>query len=98
MLPNTKPTPPSIKKLPHLELKPLPPQLRYTYLGEIQTLPVIISSKLNEEQNSALVQLLKKRVQALGWQISDIKGISPSYCMQKILIEEGHKTTIERQR
>ena len=72
--------------------------MRYTYLGENQTLPVIILSKLSEEQESVLVQMLRKRVQALGWQISDIKGISPSYCMHKILMEEGHKTTIERQR
>ena len=98
LLPNTKPIPPSIEKPPKLELKPLPSHLRYTYLGENQTLPVIISSKLSEEQESALVQMLRKRVQALGWQISDIKGISPSYCMHKILMEEGHKTTIERQR
>ena len=98
LLPNTKPTPHSIKKPPHLELKPLLPHLRYTYLGENQTLPAIISSKLSEEQESALVQLLKNRVQALGCQILDIKGISPSYCIHKILMEEGHKTTIKRQR
>lgn len=58
----------------------------------------MISSKLSEEQESVLVQLLRKRVQALGWQISDIKCISPSYCMHKILMEEGHKTTTKRQR
>ena len=98
LLPNTKPTPPSIEKPPYLELKPLPPYLRYTYFSENQTLPVIILSKLSEEHESALVQLLKKRVQALGWHISDIKGISPLYCMHKILMEEGHKTTIKRQR
>ena len=96
MLPNTKPAPPSFEKPPHLELKPLPPHLRYTYLGKNPTLSIIILSKLSEDQKIVLVQLLRKRVKALGLKISDIKGISPPYCMHKILIEEGHKTTIER--
>ena len=52
---NTKPIPPSIEKPPQLKLKPLPSRLRYTYLDENQTLPVIMSSKLSEEQKSALV-------------------------------------------
>ncbi|CAL9001063.1 unnamed protein product [Prunus brigantina] len=35
---------PSIVKPPKLELKPLPQHLKYVYLGEIETLPVIIAS------------------------------------------------------
>ena len=31
---------------PKLELKPLPENLKYTYLGDNETLPVIISSAL----------------------------------------------------
>ena len=38
---------PSIKKPPILELKPLPSHLRYVYLGESSTLPVIIDASLN---------------------------------------------------
>ena len=34
----------------------------------------------------------------MGWIISDIKGISPSICMHKILMEELHKPSIEPQR
>ena len=45
-LPNVEPTPPSTIKPPKLDLKPLPNYLRYTFLGEDETLPVIISSKL----------------------------------------------------
>ena len=45
-LPNTEPTPPSTIKPPKLDLKPLLNYLRYTFLGEDETLPVIISSKL----------------------------------------------------
>ena len=32
------------------------------------------------------------------WNIEDIKGISPSICMHKILMEEGHTPSIEHQR
>ena len=97
-LPNVELTPPSTIKPPKLDLKPLPNHLRYTFLGEDETLPVIISSKLTQSQEEILVKMLRKRVKAIGWQISDIRGISPSYCMHKILMEEGHKPTIERQR
>ena len=44
------PTPPSIEKTPKLELKPLPNHLRYAFLGENNTLPIIISNKLSVEQ------------------------------------------------
>ena len=48
-LPNTDPTPPSTIKPPNIDLKALPQHLRYTFLGEKQTLPVIISSKLTQD-------------------------------------------------
>ena len=53
-LPNTESTPPSTIKPPTIELKPLPQHLRYTFLGENQTLPVIISSKLTQDQENLL--------------------------------------------
>ena len=81
-----------------MDLRPLPSHLRYTFLGENETLPVIISSKLTKKQEKLLVELLKKRIKVIGWQITDIKGISPLYCMHKILMEDNHKTKIERQR
>jgi len=39
-------TPPSIKLSPSLELKGLPKHLKYTYIGEQETLSVIIASNL----------------------------------------------------
>ena len=36
--------------------------------------------------------------EAFSWNIEDIKGISPSICMHKILMEEGHTLSIEHQR
>ena len=47
-LPIVERTLPSTIKLPKLDLKPLPNYLRYTFLGEDETLPVIISSKLTQ--------------------------------------------------
>ena len=34
----------------------------------------------------------------IAWSIEDFKGISPSICMHKILLEENAKTSIEHQR
>ena len=42
----TPPTKPSIEQPPTLELNPLPPHLRYEFLGPCSTLPVILSSCL----------------------------------------------------
>ena len=41
--------------------------------------------------------MLKRRIRVIGWQISDIRGFSPSYCMHKILMEDGYKLIIEKQ-
>ena len=41
---NTQTSVPSIKRPSQLEQKPLPSHLRYAYLGESSTLPVIIST------------------------------------------------------
>ncbi|OIT31839.1 hypothetical protein A4A49_58883, partial [Nicotiana attenuata] len=41
---------PSIEEASKLELKPLPAHLRYAYLGNSETLPVIISSSLTSTQ------------------------------------------------
>ncbi|KAL5562245.1 hypothetical protein UlMin_031992 [Ulmus minor] len=88
----------SIEEPPNLELKPLPSHLRYAYLGEVSTLPVIISAQLSETQEEQLLKVLRKFKKAIGWTLADIKGISPSFCMHKILLEDGSKNSIEAQR
>jgi len=70
-------------------LKTLPDNLKYAFLGKNNTLPVIISNKLTEDQEERLVEVLKKYKEAIGWSIADIKGISPSICMHMIILEEG---------
>ncbi|KAK8998733.1 hypothetical protein V6N11_084116 [Hibiscus sabdariffa] len=93
-----KPNKPSIEQPPVLELKPLPKQLKYVYLGNDDTLPVIISSKLQYEPEKQLINMLARHKKAIGWTIANIKGISPAICSHKILLEEGHNNSIEAQR
>lgn len=45
---------PSVEQAPTLELKTLPKHLKYTYLGEKEILPVIISNKLLEKEEFEL--------------------------------------------
>ncbi|KAM5550593.1 hypothetical protein ABKV19_027109, partial [Rosa sericea] len=83
---------------PTLELKPLPGHLKYVYLGDKETLPVIISSSLTPTQEGQLVDMLKRHKTAIGWTLADIRGISPTTCVHRILLEEGAKPTREAQR
>ncbi|KAL0316601.1 UNVERIFIED_CONTAM: hypothetical protein Sradi_5538300 [Sesamum radiatum] len=89
---------PSILQAPTLELKELPKHLKYAYLGENNTLPVIISSKLNLLEEKKLIRVLREFKEAIGWTIADIKGLSPSTCMHRILLEEGTKPLRKSQR
>ncbi|KAI3515815.1 hypothetical protein L1887_14720 [Cichorium endivia] len=90
--------PPSIVQPPELELKVLPDHLKYAYLGNGDTLPVIISTHLTEPEEEQLIKVLKEHKQAMGWTIADIKGLSPSTCMHKILLEDECKPSREAQR
>jgi len=42
--------------------------------------------------------VLRDHKTAIGWIIADIKGISPSLCMHKILMEDNYKPLIQPQR
>ena len=89
---------PSVIQAPTLELKPLPNHLKYVFLGDKETLPVIVSSSLTAMEEEKLVRVLQKYKTAIGWTLADIKGISPTTCMHRILLEEGAKPTREAQR
>ncbi|CAM8957907.1 unnamed protein product [Rhodiola kirilowii] len=77
------------------ELKPLPSNLRYEFLGSNATYPVIVGATLNEDETSKLVHVLKANRKALGYSIDDITGISPSLCMHRINLEEDVKPSRE---
>ena len=97
MLIEQEPVFPEIVPL-QLELKPLPPNLKYEFLGPNSTYPVIINAQLNEFETKRLLDELRLHRKAIGYTIDDIKGISPSLCMHRILLEEGYKNSIEHQR
>ena len=52
---------------PKLELKPLPDTLKYVFLGESETLPVIISSHLDKDKEEKLLDVLEQHKEAIGW-------------------------------
>ena len=83
---------PSISEPPKLELKPIPDTLKYAFLGDWKTLPVIISSQLDEDQEGKLLDVLSEHKEALSWTIIDIKGISPPVVMHQIHLKENAKT------
>ena len=51
-----------------------------------------ILSKFEEEQ---LIEILKANKGAIGWSISDLKGISPTYCMHKIFMEYDYRPSAQ---
>ncbi|CAL8988261.1 unnamed protein product [Prunus brigantina] len=59
---------------------------------------VIIASDLTSLEEDKLIRVLKEFKSTIGWSIADIKGISPTMCMHRILLEEGAKPTREPQR
>nr|XP_027107427.1 uncharacterized protein LOC113727460 isoform X1 [Coffea arabica]XP_027107428.1 uncharacterized protein LOC113727460 isoform X1 [Coffea arabica]XP_027107429.1 uncharacterized protein LOC113727460 isoform X1 [Coffea arabica]XP_027107430.1 uncharacterized protein LOC113727460 isoform X1 [Coffea arabica]XP_027107431.1 uncharacterized protein LOC113727460 isoform X1 [Coffea arabica]XP_027107433.1 uncharacterized protein LOC113727460 isoform X1 [Coffea arabica]XP_027107434.1 uncharacterized prot len=69
---------------PKLELKSLPKHLKYAFLGDKETLPVIISTHLSLSQEDNLVRFLQDHKEMIGWCIADIKEISSSSCMHRI--------------
>ena len=95
---NTQTSMPSIERPPQLEQKPLPSHLRYAYLGESSTLLVIISASLTTVEEEKLLRVLRDHKNAIKWSLADIKGIRPSMCMHRILLEDGHKPSVEAQR
>jgi hypothetical protein len=88
---------PSSVQPPKPDLKPLPFNLKYSFLGENKTFRVIISSKLNAHQEGKLLQTLKMHKNALGWTIANIKGIHPLICTHTIYLEENAKPSREMQ-
>ena len=75
----------------------LPSHLKYV-LGKNNTFPVIISSSLNANQETNLVDVLGRYKKVIRWTMTDIKGISPSICMHKILLKDCYYNLVEQQR
>ena len=80
-LKNFRPT-----KKPKAELKTLPTHLKYVFFENNETKLVIHSNSLNKEEEDQLVHILKHCKAAIGWHISDLKGIS---CRSKLHDDES---------
>ena len=68
------------------------------FLGEKYTLHVIITKELTPPHQEKLICVLQEHKAVIGWTIMDIKGISSSMCMHRILLEEEAKKIIDAQR
>jgi len=89
---------PSILQAPELELKPLPYNLKYVFIGDNNTLPVITTKGFTSAQEEKLLKLLCDHKTVIGWTLADIKGISPSMCIHHLLLEDNVKLMREMQR
>nr|GEZ59283.1 reverse transcriptase domain-containing protein [Tanacetum cinerariifolium] len=85
-------------ELPEVELKELPPHLEYAFLGDNKKWPVIIAKDLSFNEKTALINVLKTRKKAISWKLTDIKGIDPEFCSNKILLEEDYSPKVQSQR
>lgn len=93
LTPNHMPCP----KKPSIELKTLPKNLSYEFLDIKLEQPVIVNSDLGQIETKKLLHVLRKYPNALGYNISDLKGISPSLFIHRIMLEEDSKTSREHQ-
>ena len=58
----------------------------------------VISSSLTTPQEECLLEVLRRCKKVIGWQISNLKGISPLVCTHHIYMEEEAKPICQPQR
>ncbi|XP_061338843.1 uncharacterized protein LOC133285603 [Gastrolobium bilobum] len=88
----------SVTLAPKVELKELLETLKYAFLGDEEQYPVIINKELSYDEEKNLLEVLKQNKTATEWSISDLKGINPSFCTHKILMEDNVKPVRQPQR
>ncbi|KAI5441729.1 hypothetical protein KIW84_010974 [Lathyrus oleraceus] len=89
------PDPSPNSRKPAQELKELPKNLRYEFLDKEMNRPVIVNATLNHDETNQLLNVLRRYPSTLGYNISDLKGISPFVCMHRISLEEDSKPSRE---
>ena len=77
-----------------VELKQLPPDLRYAFLGPNSTYPIIVNAQLNGKQVDKFLRRVRDYRKIIGYTIDDLKG-RPSFCMHRIHLEDDCTPTIE---
>jgi hypothetical protein len=73
-----------------VELKQLPPGLKYVFLNGDQSTPMSISDKLSETETQKFVATLEKYRSVIGYSHKALKGIRPSLCTHHISMEQDH--------
>ncbi|PIM99261.1 DNA-directed DNA polymerase [Handroanthus impetiginosus] len=66
---------------------------------DLKVVKTLDASKLFKSRGvEKLLRMLRDHKCAIGWTATDIKRISPSFCMHKILLEDDQKLSVESQR
>nr|GFA24552.1 reverse transcriptase domain-containing protein [Tanacetum cinerariifolium] len=73
----------SVDEPPDVELKDLPPHLKYAFLEDDNKLPVIIAKELGDEEKFALIKVEKLLDAGLIYPIFDSPWVSPVHCVPK---------------
>ena len=53
---------------------------------------------MTEDKEQKPIGILRKYKRTIAYSVEDLKGINPSICIHKILLEENARTSIEHQR
>lgn len=70
----------------------------YEFLDSELNHPIIVNTYLGRDKTEKLLVMLKRYLEEIGYTINDLKGINPSVCMYKILLERDSKPLREHQR
>ncbi|XP_075081100.1 uncharacterized protein LOC142166259 [Nicotiana tabacum] len=62
-------------------------------LTEFETVALTEECTSREEK---LLRVLREHKRAIGWTMSDTRGISPAFCIHKILMDKGHNPSVEK--
>ena len=68
-------------------MKPLPSELKYSFLGDDETCLIVISLCLHKQQEGKFLDILRKQREAFRWTIFDLERVSP--------LESTHHTHME---
>ncbi|KAL4273966.1 hypothetical protein GQ457_13G015910 [Hibiscus cannabinus] len=80
------------------EAKPTTVMLQLADHSYVQSEGKIEDILVKADQEEKLIATLQQHKEALGWTIADIKGVSPTICMHKILLDDDHKPIVDAQR
>ena len=80
---------------PTLELETLPSTLKYAFIDDEKAKPMIISSKLDMKHEEQLLKVLRRNEEAIGWTLTDLKGLDPSLCTHCIFLEDESRPVRE---